>query len=139
MGAAARTYANVRDRNIAALHGYECWYRKTLQRFLTQPNPSLARPFFNRLRIQVLKLAVIHEVAESRTLNVSVKSMEKAIATAAKIEETIFTLLPTGMNREGAELLKIEQRIKEGRVDGVSQTVVTRAFQYTAKTERTQR
>jgi hypothetical protein len=118
---------------------YERWYRKTRERFLAQPNPALARPFFNRLRNQVLKLAVIHEVAESKTLNISVESMEKAIETAAKIEETIFALLPTGMNREGAELMKIEQQIKEGRVDGVSQTVLTRAFQSTPKSERTQR
>ena len=118
---------------------YERWYRKALQRFLAQANPSLARPFFNRLRIQVLKLAVIHEVAESYTLNVSVESMEKAISTAAKIEETIFALLPTGMNREGAELMKMERRIREGEIDGVSQSVLTRAFQSTLKTERTQR
>jgi hypothetical protein len=118
---------------------YECWYRKTLQRFLAQANPALARPFFNRLRVQVLKLAVIHEVAESGSLNVSVKSMKKAIETASKIERTIFALLPTGLTREGAELQKIEQRIKEGKVDGVSQTILTRAFQSTPKTERTQR
>lgn len=118
---------------------YECWYRKALKRFLGQANPALARPFFNRLRVQVLKLAVVHEVAESGTLTVTVKSMEKAIATASKIEETIFTLLPTGMNREGAELSKIEQRIKEGKIDGLSQTILTRAFQSTPKTERTQR
>jgi hypothetical protein len=43
------------------------------------------------------------------------------------------------MNREGAELLKIEQRIREGKVDGVSQTVLARAFQSTPKSERTQR
>ena len=118
---------------------YERWYRKARERFLAQPNPALARPFFNRLRNQVLKLALIHEVAESKTLNISVKSMEKAIETAAKIEETIFALLPTGMNREGAELMKVEHRIKEGGVDGISQTVLTRAFQSTPKTERTQR
>jgi hypothetical protein len=118
---------------------YDRWYRKTKKRFLAQPNPALARPFFNRLRNQVLKLAVIHEVAESQTLNISVESLKKAIKTAAKIEETIFTLLPTGMNREGAELLKIEQRIKEGKADGVSQTVLTRAFQSTPRSERTQR
>ena len=118
---------------------YDRWYRETKRRFLAQPNPALARPFFNRLRNQVLKLAVIHEIAETQALEISVASLEKAIATAAKIEETIFTLLPTGMNREGAELLKIEQRIKEGKIDGVSQTVVTRAFQSTPKSERTQR
>jgi hypothetical protein len=118
---------------------YDRWYRETKKRFLAQPNSALARPFFNRLRNQVLKLAVIHEVAETQTLEVSVKSMEKAIATAAKIAEAVFALLPTGMTREGAELMKVEQRIKEGKVDGVSQSVLTRAFQSTPKTERTQR
>ena len=118
---------------------YERWYRKARERFLAQPNPGLARPFFNRLRNQVLKLAVIHEVAESQTLNISVESMEKAIKTAESIEEAIFALLPTGMTREGAELLKIEQRIKEGKADGVAQSVLTRAFQSTPRSERTQR
>jgi len=118
---------------------YDEWYRKAKKRFLAQSNPALARPFFNRLRNQVLKFAVIHEVAETQTLEVSVSSMEKAIATAAKIEEVIFALLPTGMNREGAELQKIEQRIKEGKVDGVSKTVLTRAFQSMVWRERNQR
>ena len=118
---------------------YDRWYRETKKRFLAQPNSALARPFFNRLRNQVLKLAVIHEVAETGTLDVSVQSFERAIATATKIEETVFKLLPTGMTREGAELLKIEQRIKETKVVGLTQSVFTRAFQSTPKPERTQR
>jgi hypothetical protein len=118
---------------------YERWYRDTKKRFKEQPNSTLAMPFFNRLRAHALKLAVIHEVAETQTLEVSVASMEKAIETAAKIEQAIFSLLPTGMTHEGAELGKIEKRIKEGKADGVTLSTLTRAFQSTPKWERTQR
>jgi len=137
-------YVNTYVRGVVTLSKdvrirYDRWYRETKKRFLAQPNSSLARVFFNRLRNQVLKLAVIHEVAETGTLQVSVASLEKAIATAAKMEEAIFGLLPTGMNREGAELMKIEQRIKEGKVDGVLKSTLTRAFQSTPWRERSQR
>ncbi|PWT91839.1 MAG: hypothetical protein C5B55_07435 [Blastocatellia bacterium] len=118
---------------------YEDWYLKAHHRFMSQANPALAKPFFNRLRNQVLKLAVIHEVAQSRSLNVTVDSMRKAIATAAKVEETILGLLPTGMTREGAELLKIEQLIKQAGVEGLSLTTLTRTLQSTPTTERKQR
>lgn len=118
---------------------YIDWYYKTYHRFMAQENPALAKPFFNRLRSQVVKLAVIHEVAESQSLNVTVESMKKAIETAAKIEETIFTLLPTAMTREGAELLKIEQLIQKAGVEGVKLTTLTRAFQSTPTPERKQR
>lgn len=43
------------------------------------------------------------------------------------------------MTHEGAELLKIEQRIREGKADGVMQSTLTRAFQSTPRSERNQR
>ena len=71
-------------RRISALRGpadmsdvegiYEDWYRTTQKRFESQPNRALADPFFNRLRNQILKLAVIFEVSRSCSLKVSKES-----------------------------------------------------------------
>ncbi|HTM90182.1 MAG TPA: DUF3987 domain-containing protein [Terriglobales bacterium] len=107
---------------------YKDWYVKTRKRFMDQPNAALAMPFFNRLRIMVPKLAVIHEAAESGTLEVSPAAMKRAFETAAKIEATIFELLPTGMNAEGAALAKMADRIKTAGVVGISKTQFTEAF-----------
>ncbi len=89
---------------------YTKWYYQARDRFMEQDNPALAMPFFNRLRNQVLKLAVIHEVAETQTLDVSVASMKKAIETASMVEKTIFALIPTGMSAGGSNW----QRLKSG-------------------------
>jgi len=118
---------------------YEEWYRATRQRFLDQPNSALALPFFNRLRVEVLKLAVIHEVAESGTLNVSPAAMERAFETAAKVEATVFELLPTGMNAEGAATAKIADRIKLAGLAGMTKTAFTDAFKSMEYRERARR
>src|SRR5262249_31355395 len=93
-----------------------------------QPNQALARPYFHRLRTNVLKLAVICEVSRSCTLVVSPDSMARAIDIAGRVEAAIFEMLPTGMSQEGGEIDKIARSIHEGGANGVSRSEVTRAF-----------
>jgi len=127
-------------KGIADLTGveaeYDDWYREAHHRFINQPNRSLAMPFFNRLRTHVLKLAVIFEVSRSLKLRVSNASMKRAIDTAFKVEQTIFELLPTGMNREGSEVDRMADRVKAAGREGLSRSDLTRAFQYIKSNER---
>jgi hypothetical protein len=108
---------------------YDTWYRQAHDRFMNQPNRALAMPFFHRLRALVLKLAVIFEVSASCSVNVSDAAMQCAIQRADAIEQTIFALLPTGMTAEGFAVDRIEQRIHQGGVPGMTQSALTRAFQ----------
>ncbi len=115
---------------------YEEWYLATKKRFEEQPNPDLALPFFNRLRNQLLKLAVVYEVASTCSLDVSTAAMRKAIALVRRVEETIYDLLKTGMSSHGATLVRIEERIKAKKQHGISKSELTRAFQYLDSRER---
>jgi hypothetical protein len=115
---------------------YSDWYRRTSQMFEAQPNVGLAKPFFHRLRTHVLKLAVIYEVSQSRTLKVSRSAMQRAIGTAKTTMESIFALLPTGMNHEGAEVTKIAERVQSAGVEGLPKSVLTKAFQATRQQDR---
>lgn len=108
---------------------YDTWYRQAHARFSHQPNPTLAMPFFNRLRSLVLKLAVVFEVSASCSLNVSPEAMRRAIQRAHSIEQTIFQLLPTGMSAEGFAVDKVEQKIQRAGGAGITQSELTRAFQ----------
>lgn len=126
-------------RTIAALRGvadieaitaqYEKWYSETRRRFETQPNPGLAEAYFNRHRVHVLKLAVIYEAAASYQLRVSEASWDRAVVTARDLENTIFSLLETGMNALGFGLKKMEDFIRDRGTDGVTKSDFTRAFQ----------
>lgn len=118
---------------------YAEWYKPTHERFTQQTYAALALPFFNRLRTQVLKLAVISEVSRSLTLQVSPEAMTRAIEIAQRLEKTIFKLLPTGMNREGHELEKMSSLIKVAGSNGISLNKFTRAFQHVRAGERNQR
>jgi hypothetical protein len=108
---------------------YAAWYRQAHTRFMLQPNRALATPFFNRQRAQVLKLAVIFEVSASCSLKVSPEAMHRATQWAESIEQTIFALLPTGMTAEGFAVDRMEQRIRQVGVPGMTQSELTRAFQ----------
>ena len=108
---------------------YETWYLQAHHRFAEQSNSALAVPFFNRLRALVLKLAVIFEVSATCSLFVSPEAMERSIAKAASVEQTIFELLPTGMTAEGFAVDRIEQKIRQAGVPGITQSELTRAFQ----------
>jgi hypothetical protein len=109
---------------------YGRWYHAAHARFESQPNKALAVPFFNRLRGMVLKLAVIFEVSQSCTLVVSERAMERAIKAAESIERMIFEILPTGMTREGSEVKKMEQVIRDAGAQGISQSALTYAFKH---------
>jgi len=118
---------------------YDKWYRAAKERFAAQPNAALADPFFNRLRGEILKLALIFEVSQSGTIEVSERAFERAMAVAAEAEETIFKLLPTGMSREGSEVGRMAERIRTAGPEGISQTDLTRAFQHIKQRERVER
>jgi hypothetical protein len=118
---------------------YDDWYRKAHLRFEQQPNKALAIPFFNRPRALVLKLAVIFEVSASCGLKVSTGAMQCAIQRADAIEQTIFALLPTGMTAEGFAVDRIEQRIHQAGVVGMTQSEFTRAFQDGKHRDRVER
>lgn len=61
---------------------YNSYYESAHKRFAGHSNPSLAMPFFNRLKGQVLKLAVVFQVSETCSLEVSAAAMRRAIETA---------------------------------------------------------
>jgi hypothetical protein len=96
-------------------------------------------PFFNRLRGIVLKLAVIFEVSQSVSLKVSEQAMKRAIEAASEVEQTIFGILPTGMNREGSQIEKLAEFIRSSGADGVSRSSVTSAFKYWKRRDRDDR
>jgi hypothetical protein len=83
---------------------YDKWYQDAHQRVSAQSNRTLAMPYYNRLRTNVLKLAVICEVSRSCSLQVSSDSMARAIGLADRLEAAIFDMLPTGMTQEGGEI-----------------------------------
>ena len=126
-------------QTIAALRGvadieavttqYEKWYSETRRRFEAQPNPGLAEAYFNRHRVHVLKLAVIYEAAAANQLRVSEASWSRAVVLARDLENTIFSMLETGMNALGFGLKKMEDFIRDGGRDGVTKSDFTRAFQ----------
>jgi hypothetical protein len=118
---------------------YDRWYREAHARFQAQPNKSLGMPFFNRLRGIVLKLAVIFEVSQSCSLIASERAMQRAIDAVLAIERTIFEILPTGMTREGSDIEKMTELIRDAGVPGISQSGVTLAFKYWKGQERKQR
>jgi hypothetical protein len=118
---------------------YDDWYRKAYDRFEGQPNSALAVPFFNRLRVELLKLAVIFEVSQSGTLKVTHQAFDRAVAGASDAEETIFRLIPTGMSREGSEVEKMCEEIRDAGPEGITQSDLTRSFQGWKGWERKER
>jgi hypothetical protein len=122
-----------------AEHLYEEWYAKAHSRFENQPNSALAAPFFNRLRGEVLKLAAIFEISQSGTLRVTEEALHRAIAAASDAEQTIFRLLQTGMNREGSDVEKMAEKIRNAGASGIYQSELTYAFQHWKSWERNQR
>jgi hypothetical protein len=118
---------------------YEHWYRATHKRFSAQPNQALAMPFFNRLRTHVLKLALIYEASQSLTLQVSETAMRRAIDAARNAEQTIFFLLPTGLNREGSEVEKMARQINIAGPEGLLRSELTHGFQHIKARDRESR
>jgi L-amino acid N-acyltransferase YncA len=118
---------------------YEQWYGETKRRFEAQSNPALAGVYFNRHRGHVLKLAVIFEASQSGTLKVSMRAWERAVKFAEQIEQSIFALLPTGMNAAGYGLQKIEDRIRRAGPSGITQNELTRCFQSMNPKDREQK
>jgi hypothetical protein len=120
-------------------HLYEEWYRDAHPRFAGQPNSALAMPFFNRLRGEVLKLAVIFEVSQSGALKVTEDALKRAIAVVSEAEKTIVEFLPSGMSREGSEVEKMAERIRSAGPAGISKSDLTRAFQHVKRRDRDER
>jgi hypothetical protein len=128
------------DADLSAIEDfYDHWYREAHRKFDAQPNSALAVPFFNRLRVELLKLALIFEVSQSRTLTVGGEAFHRAVAASSDAEKTIFQLIPSGMNREGSEVEKIAEKIRNAGPSGITQSELTRAFQYWKPRERTER
>jgi hypothetical protein len=115
---------------------YEWWYRRAHGGFSEQPNSGLAMPFFNRLRTHVLKLAVVYEVSQSNSLTVTPKAMSRAIKAAHAAEETIFALLSTGMSREGSEVERMSECIRQAGPDGLLRSQLTHVFQHVRSNDR---
>jgi hypothetical protein len=123
--------------DLSAVNGLYCdWYCETAKRFKEQPNQGVSTAFWNRHRTQVLKLAALFGIAESGGTIVSPRAMERAFDFARRTEQTVFELVPTGMNREGAAVEKIEQRIRAAGICGLLKSELTRAFQDTKTYER---
>jgi hypothetical protein len=115
---------------------YDEWYEQAQLRFEAQPNKALASAYFGRHRIHILKLAVIYEAASSQTLDVREAAWRRAVATAAALEATIFSLLDTGMNAAGYALKLMEDRIRAAGPDGLLRSVFTKAFHHVLPYER---
>jgi hypothetical protein len=136
-------------RSIADLEGYADlsavedaygeWYAEAKERFGNQPNSALADPFFNRLRVELLKPAVIFEASQSATLIVTPEAFARTLAAVSQAEETIFKLLPGGMTREGAELERIAEKIRSAGPQGLTRSELTRAFQHIKSRDREER
>lgn len=118
---------------------YDQWYRETRKRFEDQPNRDLAMAYFHRHRAHVLKLAVIYEVSSTQELQVSVTAWERAVATARRAEQTIFSLLKTGMDAQGFQTQKMSDLIRDAGESGLTMTKFTRAFQSQHRDLREQR
>jgi hypothetical protein len=118
---------------------YEQWYGEAKRRFDNQPDAELANAYFNRHRVHILKLAVIYEVSRSLSLRPSEASWKRAARAAKRLEDTIFSLLGTGMNKEGFAIRQMEDRIKKAGADGLPLSELTRAFQHDNKSIRVQR
>jgi len=128
------------EADLSRVHKYyKKWYVNTQQRFSEHPNASLADPFFRRLRTHVLKLAVIYEVSQSLSLNVTPRAMGRAMRAAKASEEAIFALLATGLSREGAEVDRMAAVIKQAGSEGMSQSQLTRVFQGIKSADRQNR
>lgn len=124
------------EADLSGIHQlYRDWYGPTKRRFEAQPNAGLAMPYFRRHRGHVVKLAVIYEASSSRCLKVTQASWERAVGTAKRLEETIFHLLPTGMNITGYRISQMEERIRESE-DGLLLSQFTRAFQHMERRAR---
>lgn len=121
------------------LNPYDRWYRETKRRFQSQADKALASVYFNRHRVHVLKLAVVYEVSSTLSLKVTKDSWERAVRAASLLEETIFSLLPTGMSAEGYRLLKVEERIRSAGPRGMAWSELTRAFQHDDSRKRHER
>ena len=116
------------------------WYREAQKRFDGQPNLSLAQPYFNRHRMHILKLAVIDQVAQDPpSLIVSMESWGRAVKVARRLERTILDLLGTGMSGAGFALKRVEDRIRQAGPEGLSRSVLTRAFQHDTPRDREER
>jgi hypothetical protein len=135
----ASTLSGESSLSTEAEQVYREWYVRASQQFLEQPNPALAEPFFNRQRIHVVKLALIYQVSESPDLRIAESAMRKAVEKAGAGQETIFSLLRTGMNQEGTEVDRMAERVRLAGADGLSRAALTRAFQYTRSAERESR
>jgi hypothetical protein len=65
--------------------------------------------------------------------------MSRALAAAQSNEQTIFGLLPSGMSREGAEVGRMEERIRAVGAAGLPKSEFTRCFQAVRASERESR
>ncbi len=101
---------------------YGQWY---LQAKARMSSPMQA-PFFNRLRAQVLKFAVLREVSQTLQLKVSGEAMAKAIKLARLLEVTASQLLRVGITRDAGEVGKIEAFIQDAGSTGASRSGVIR-------------
>jgi hypothetical protein len=115
---------------------YESWYRAAQSRFQAQPNQGLAAAYFNRHRIQILKLAVIYEVSSSLSLRVSQVAWARAAEFAVRLEEMILSLLSTGLSGGGYKRRQMEEKVRSAGEEGVPMGEFTRAFQHTEKEQR---
>lgn len=117
---------------------YDEWYRATKPRFERQADRQLAGAYFGRHRVHILKLAVVYEVSRSQSLIVTPASWARAVAKAQELENTIFSLLPTGMTCAGYAIAQMEERIRVAGSAGLPQSEFTRAFQHQNPRERQQ-
>jgi hypothetical protein len=115
---------------------YSIWYKGAKERFSSQPNGPLAEAYFNRHRGHILKLAVIYEASSSLSLQVSKKSWARAVEFATHLEETIFSLLATGMSGRGYNLNQMIERVRIAGPEGLPLSEFTRAFQNMDKKQR---
>jgi len=115
---------------------YATWYVQTHARFAGQPNSPLASAYFGRHRVQILKLALIFEVSSLLSLRISRASWARAVEFGDHLEQTIFSLLSTGMSGGGYTQKQMEERIRGAGEQGFSLSEFTRAFQHTDKRQR---
>jgi len=109
---------------------YNVWYVETARRF-SEAHAVLGAPFFQRLRGNVLKLAVVYEASMSRTLRVTPKAWEHAFAKAREMEAILFEFFHTGMTPEGKVLADMEHYVQAAGRSGITQEDFAKRFKNT--------
>ena len=115
---------------------YEQWYDETADRFERFSNQAVAEPIWHRHRVHLIKFAAIYELSSSARLDITLPSLERAIARAKSLEPTIIKIAGVQLSNNGAERQEIEDFISKGGTEGQSKRDVFRNLRGKSEPEK---